>query len=459
MKRFAALVIVVALGATSLAAQAQARRIAEVFDTQYELALLMRIEVALAAAQADHGVIPREAAEAIARSAARGEITPAEVAEERRKVGHPLVALVNVWARKLPGGAGEWVHHGATTADIFDTMYMLQLRESAQLVLRDMSAIEASMMKLAEAHRATPMMGRTIGRHALPMTFGLKVSSWLMENRRNIERIKGWLARTSTGNISGAVGSYAALGDKAFVVEADALKRLGLAGPQPVDWKGSRDMFAEYGALLALSAKTYARIAQEIFILQGDDIRELEVPSSDVGSSTMPHKVNPFPATRLLTAARTVPRHAEVLQDWMVSIHERDQISSGATLKDLSLAMAQVLDNGKPLLATLVVHPRNMARNLGNSNGLVMAEHAMFLLGAKIGKHTAHDVVHELSLEAWRSNRSLRQVIEAHPEVSKHLTREQVERELDPARYVGLSAEVTDRTLAAVRAARAAERF
>ena len=443
----------------TLPAAAQGRRVSAIFSDDSELQTLMRVEAALASAQADMGIIPREAAAAIVASAKPGTLTPKEVADERAKVGHPLVALLKVWEPKLPGGAGEWLHYGATTQDIYDTAHLLMMRESAAAILRELSSAELAMMKLAEAHRATPMMGRTVGRHALPITFGLKVSRWAAENRRNMERLKAWLARANSGMLSGAVGSYASLGPRAFELEADVMRRLGLAEPLPADWKGSRDLHAEYGQVLALVAKTWGKVAQEVFILLGDDIRELEEPNPGVGSSTMPHKVNPRLATRVVALSRVVPRHAEVLLDWMVSIYERDQISNAATLRDVSVASEQLVAAARGLVETLVVRPQDMRRNLGNTNGLVMAEHAMFLLGARIGKQTAHDVIQDIAREAWQKNLTLRAAIEAHPEVAKHFEPGQLERELDPARYLGLSPEATDRALAAIRRARESDRF
>ncbi len=435
-------------------ALAQPRSVAEVFARPAQQALLMRIEVALAQVQARHGVIPAEAAAEIARTGNTAMVTPEAVAEERRKVGHPMVSLINVWARVARGNAGEFIHYGATTQDIFDTAAILQCRQATELMLGRMLAAEAAMVRLAEAHRATPMIGRTVGRHALPITFGLKVSSWMAENRRNIERLRGWLARTDTGMLSGAVGSYAALGPQAFAIEAELMRELGLGAPWPADWKGAKDMFAEWGALLAVSARSWGRIAQEIFILQGDDIREVVDPSDSVGSSTMPHKVNPGHSRTVVAQSRLVPALAVVLQDWQVSIGERDQISNAETLGELGAAMDRLLVAAAALMQGLEVLPDNMRRNLGRTNGLIMAEHAMFLLGERIGKHTAHEEVRQAALSAGRNNTTLVAEIMARPALAAAARGLDLQRELDPTRYLGLSPEATDRAVAAVRAAR-----
>jgi adenylosuccinate lyase len=442
----------------SPAAQAQApRTMTELFGTAQTQQMLMQMEVALAKVQARRGIIPAAAATEIERTANVEMVTPAAVAEERRKVGHPLVALLNTWARVTQDGAGEWIHYGATTADIYDTVQVMQARQAARMILADLRRAENAMLMLAETHRATPMIGRTVGRHALPITFGLKVSVWLAENRRNMERLKGWMARTNAGMLSGAVGSYAALGTEAFDVEAEVSRELGLGEPWPADWKGSKDMFAEYGMLLALTAKTWGKIAQEVFLLQGDDFRELEEASMAVGSSTMPHKVNPAHSRTVVQLSREVPRQAEVLLDWMVSIHERDQISNADMIGEISVTAERLTKAAVRLAENIKVNPDNMRRNLGRTNGLIMAEHAMFLLGEKIGKHSAHEEVGAAAKAAWNNGTTLEAELAARPSVARHVAALDLQTQLDPATYLGLAPESVDRTVAAIRKARDAD--
>lgn len=450
--------VVLALAALAVPAAAQEpRSIAELFGPASTQQMLMRMEVSLARVQARRGIIPAEAAKEIERTASVALVTPAAVAEERRKVGHPLVALLNVWAKVAQNGAGEWIHYGATTADIYDTVQLQQARRAAQSIVADLRRAEEAMLKLAEAHRATPMVGRTVGRHALPITFGLKVSVWLAENRRNIERLKDWIARNNTAMVSGAVGSYAALGAEAFAVEAETAKDLGTGEPWPADWKGSKDMFAEYGQILSLVAKTWGKIGQEVFLLQGDDFRELEEASLAVGSSTMPHKVNPAHSRTLVQLSRQIPRQAEVMLDWMVSIHERDQISNADAIGEVSVLADRLAKTAALMAEAIKPHPENMRRNLGRTRGLIMAEHAMFVLGQKIGKHTAHEEVGVAAKAAWNNGTTLLQELEKRPSVAKHVVELDLAKQLDPAAYLGLAPQSVDRTVAAIRKVRAAD--
>ena len=429
----------------------------ELFSPGRTQLIHMQVEVALARVQARRGIIPMAAAEEIERTANLDNVSPDMVAAEKLKVGHPMVALLNSWARVTRDGAGEWLHYGATSQDIFDTTSVLQTRRAAQLLLDHLRRAEAAMLVLADAHRATPMIGRTVGRHALPITFGMKVATWLCENRRNIERLKSWRERTNVGMLSGAVGSYASLGPDAFALEAEMLAELGLGDPWPANWKGSRDMFAEYGFVLALIAKTWGKIAQEVFILQGDDIRELEEPNTNVGSSTMPHKQNPWKSRSVMAMARVVPRQAEILQDWMVSIYERDQVSNAETLGEISVTAGRLVKDAADMVEILVVRPDAMRRNLDHTRGLIMAEHAMLMLSHRIGKHTAHHEVRLAAKQAWENGTSLVHEMAARPGLAGHVAELDLANALDPTRYVGLSPEVTDRTIAAIRRDRAAE--
>ena len=451
-----ALPAVAAFGMAALAAGiAHAQQsAADLFSRSSTQQMLMRMEVALAKVQARRGVIPKAAAEEIERTASIDFVLPQRVAEEQRRVGHPLVALINVWAKVTQGDAGEYLHFGATTQDIYDTVQLAQCRDAARLFIADLRAMEEWLLKLAQDHRATPMVGRTVGRHALPFTFGVKISSWLAENRRNIERLKGWIERSNTAMLSGAVGSYAALGADGFAVEAEVAREMGTGAPFPADWKGARDMYGEYGEILAINSKTLGRIGQEVFLLSGDDFGELEEPTANVGSSTMPHKVNPNYSRIMVQMSRVVPAQAQILLDWMISIYERDQISNADTLGDISIAMERSTKAAVALVNVLKVHPENMARNLERTRGLIMAEEAMFLLGEKIGKHTAHEEVRLAARSAWEKGTTLIEEIEARPQLAGPAQVLKLADRLDPKKYLGLSAQSTDRTIAFIKQAR-----
>lgn len=419
--------------------------------------LLMRYEAALARVQARRGIIPVQAAREIERTASTDFVTPEAVAEARKAAGHPMVSLIRAWTAVLRGDAAQWLHYGATTQDAMDTVQLLQLRMATRHVVSLMRDAEGGLLRLAAEHRATPMIGRTVGRHALPITFGLKVASWMTENRRSIERLDAWCRHSDTGMLSGAVGTYAALGDDALALEAEVLQEFGVGAPLAADWKGSRDMHAEFGALASIAAGTWRRIAQEIFLLQGDDIRELEDPSGFVGSSTMPHKANPDNARHIIAIARRIGRESGVLLDWMVSIHERDQISNADSLGVVATDLSRMMAIAVRMVNHLVVRPGNMRNNIDRTNGLIMAEPAMFLLGAQIGKQHAHGLVRRVAAQARQSGRTLVDELRDAPEVQALAQRPDLDSLADPTQYLGDAIAVVDRAVAAIEAARIAD--
>lgn len=194
---------------------------------------------------------------------------------------------------------------------------------------------------------------------------------------------------------------------------------------------------------------TFGKIGQEIFLLQSTDIGEVEEYESmaKVGSSTMPHKRNPNKPRTLVILSRKIRRNAEVLLDWMVSIHERDQISSAGELKEICLNTNRLLKTAKPLLEQLIVKPDVMLRNLDKTKGLIMAEKIMFVLGKKIGKHTAHEVIRQVAREAFDKNISFKEALLSRPDVAKHLNKEDLDLILEPTKYIGLSCEAVDRVI------------
>jgi adenylosuccinate lyase len=427
------------------------KKMGDVFGKANSTQIILDIEAALARAEAKLGIIPKAAADEITRKADIKYVPDEELAKELKKVGHPMVAIINVWARAMEGDAGEYIHYGATTQDIYDTSYVIQLRAAARIILTDMREIEATLMDIARKYRDTPMMGRTLGQHALPITFGMKTAVWIAENRRNMERLKDCMKRLNSGILKGAVGSYAGLGEKGFEIEDLFVKELGLGPADPADWHGVKDNFAEFGNVMALIGMMYGKIGQEIFLLQSTDIGEVEeyLESTAVGSSTMPHKRNPGKSKDLVVLSREIRRHAEVILDWMISIHERDQISSSEQLKEICLKTDKLLKAAKPLLKNLVINPDAMLENIHKTKGLIMSEKLMFVLGEKIGKHTAHEIVRVVAMEAFKKKISLKEATLSNPEIAKHLKKEELDEILDPIKYTGLAAQEVDRVIAA----------
>lgn len=443
-------------GFPSQTSAAQPQDMKELFSEANSIQTALDIEAALARVEARLGVIPQTAADEITRKADIKYAPPNAVADMAKTVDHPLVAMINVWRKAMAGGAGEYIHYGATTMDVFDTLYVIQLRAAANIILKDLRDIEAILMSMAQKHRDTPVVWRTLGQHGTVQTFGLKVSIWVAENRRNIERLKDCMKRLNTGTMNDE-GSYAFLAGKGPQVEAALMKELGLDPPEAVTWKSSRDKHAEFGNVLAMIGMTFGKVGQEIFLLNSTDIGEVEEEIMKVGSSSLPHKRNPNKSRSLVVQARKIRRNAEVLLDWMVSIHERDQINSAGELKDLCLNMDDQLKVAKSLLGQLTIKPEVMLQNIQKTKGLIMAPELMAVLGNKIGRRSAHEVVRKLGWEAFEKNMSLKEVILSHPEVMKNLEVKELDDILDPAKHLALSPQVVDRVIEETQKKRATD--
>ena len=217
------------------------KTVSEIFNSDYRNQLFMDVEVALAQAQASLGIIPKWAANAIESKADTKYMSQKDINAEYQLVRHTLVARLNVWKRSIDKDASEYLHFGATTVDIWDTVLVLQLNDTLDLLVADLLDVETSLLKLTKDNLDTYMTGRTLGQHALPITFGKKVSTWLAENRRNIERLRHVQSKINkSGILKGAVGSYLGLGEQAIETEALMMNNLGLNEPAKDDWHGIR---------------------------------------------------------------------------------------------------------------------------------------------------------------------------------------------------------------------------
>ena len=390
--------------------------VAAIFAPDAMLARIIRFEVTLAQVQADLGLIPAEAAQAIARAADDWDPDPLAVAAERARVGHPMVAVLDAFGPRIAPEGREWLHFGTTTGDVFRTVTTQQLHDVAALFDTALQGIGARMAALARSHRATPMIGRTLGRHALPISFGYKVAVWLSELERDRARLADWRARFhGAGVLSGAVGTHAAMGPPGREVEAQVMRRLGLGAPDPVDTKGAVDIFAEFGAAVAIMVRGLHRVAQEIFLMQGDDIGEVSIRNRAVGSSTMPHKVNPTLCLEIMSRAPEVSATLSVLLGWIVTIHERDSAMHFGALEQMCTDAAQLLSCADALLDRLVVHQQTMRANIDRTQGAIHTEAVTVALADRLGRRSAHDLMREIVARMGAQGLTLAEALAADP--------------------------------------------
>ena len=422
-----------------------------VFSERNRIQKWLDFEAALAQAQAELGIIPAAAAQEIAAQARVEHIDIEAMSAEIRRIKHSLVPALKQLQARCAQDHGEWLHYGATTQDVVDTGVALQLKEVHAIVLRDLQAVGRELARLAQAHRDTPMVGRTHGVQALPITFGHKCALWLDELGRHHERLLECAPRVLVGMVAGAVGSQASLGPQALEVERRTLAKLGLGAPA-ISWAPARDRFTEYALLLAMVGATLSKIGNELFNLQRTEFAEVEEGFSEgkLGSSTMPHKRNPTSAENLAALARPLRYSAALMLEGMVQEGERDGIAwkmEWKALPECCLVAGAMLFQAKNLLAGLKVDAAAMRANLDRLRGYLLSERVMLELGARVGKQTAHEWIYEASMHGLTHKISFADAMRGHRHLAELLGDDEIGRLTDPAGYLGECAASVGRVL------------
>jgi 3-carboxy-cis,cis-muconate cycloisomerase len=426
-----------------------------VFDEAAQFRHMLAVEAALAEVQAGLGIIPAEAARAIAAAARPEVLDPTALAASVRTVGYPVVGLVNALSAAA-GEAGRWTHWGATTQDILDTALALQIREGLSLIRAALVRVVRALAAQAETHRHTVMAGRTHLQHALPITFGLKCAVWLQPLTEHVRRLDVLRPRVELVQFGGAVGTLASLGDQGIPVLEGLARALGLGAPA-APWHVARDGVAEAVSFLGLLCGSLAKMAFDIVLLAQTEVAEVSEPhiAGRGGSSTMPQKRNPIASEYILAAARAVQALVPLMQGAMVDDQERG--TGPWQAEPLALPQAFVLTHGALLHAVLiaegmVVDAARMRRNLDVTGGLIMAEAVMMGLAPHLGRGEAHHVVQHACEVALRDGVSLLDALVCENKVTAQFDRDAIARLSDPARYLGSASAFIDRVLAAAGA-------
>jgi adenylosuccinate lyase len=383
-----------------------------VFGERARLQRWLEVLAALARAQAAEGVIPATAAQEITAAADVDRLDLDYVSEQTRVSGHSTLGLVRGLELVLSPEVHRYVYLGATVQDLTDTWTSLALRDVGTLIWVDLYRTEDVLLDLATRHRDTVMVGRTHAQPGAPITFGWKVAGWADELRRHLERMREAAPRLLVGQLGGGVGTLAALGPSALAVRARFCAELGLAEPE-ISWLAARDRIAEAGALFAMITGTLARIGDEVYELQRPEIGELResVPSTVVGSITMPHKQNPERSEHLDTLARLVRANAAVLVEGMVGNHERDGRSWKAewvALPEVCLLTATATSLAADLLGGLRVEPDRMRRNIADYTA---SEQVLTALTDRLGKHTAQQTLQDVLAAGRADGLSMREAV------------------------------------------------
>lgn len=435
--------------------------IAQVLGASARLQAMLDFEAALARAEAETGVVPVAAVPAIG-AACQAELYDQDaIAAATAIAGNPVIPMVEHLTRRVAesdADAARFVHWGATSQDVRDTAAVLQMRAALAPIEADLDRLCAALAALAERHKRTPVVGRSVLQHALPTTFGLKAAGWLDSMLRHREHLAEIRPRLLTLQFGGAVGTFAALGDKGLEVASALAHDLGLAMPT-LCWHALRDRTAEFATVLALLIGSLGKIARDVALMMQTEIGEIAEPRIDGrgGSSTMAHKRNPVAAPVVIAIAMRAPNLAATMLAAMGQEHERGLggwHTEWTVLPELAGLAAGALRNTALTMEGLEVDPARMRANLEATHGLIMAEAVTMALGTHIGRLDAHHRVKTACREAVESGRHLRDVLADDDEISAVLPGPDLVRLFEPEAYLGQADTMVERALIAWRHSR-----
>ena len=390
----------------------------------------LEVELAATDALAAAGIVPDADARTLREHAS---FDVARIEEIERTTQHDVIAFTTAVAERV-GPAARWLHYGLTSSDVIDTALALQMRAACDLVLMDIDGLLSAVAARAEEHRRTPMIGRTHGVHAEPMTFGVKLALWYAEIQRDRQRIVRARETVSVGKLSGAVGMFAHLDPS---VEAAVCRRLGLTPAAVSSQIIQRDRHAELMTALAILAASLEKFAVEIRGLQKTEIGEVEEPfaSGQKGSSAMPHKRNPIGCEQITGLARLIRGHALAALENVALWHERDISHSSVEriiLPDAFIAIDHMLRRFTRIVSGMVVYPDRMLENLRRSRGVVFSGSVLLELPRHgVSREQAYEWVQRNAMRAFHEQRDFKERIAADRDVAARLSREDIERAFD----------------------------
>ncbi len=414
-----------------------------VWSDENKFAKWLDVEIAVCEAWARLGVIPREAVPKI--KLARVNLKRME--EILKETHHDMTAFLGAVSESL-GKESRFIHLGLTSSDVMDTALSLQMVEAAEILTQDVKELISVLAEKAIKHKYTPMIGRTHGVHAEPISFGLKLALWIQEMNRNRLRLNEAKRAIAVGKISGVVGTYATVSPE---VEEKACASLGLA-PAPVSSQIlQRDRHAQFVTTLAIISSSLEKFATEIRGLQRTETREVEEPFSagQTGSSAMPHKRNPELCERLCGLSRLVRGYALTSMENIALWHERD-ISHSSTeriiLPDSCLLLDYSLALFTSVMSGLQVYPQRMKRNMELSKGLIFSQRVMLALIDKgLSRQKAYELVQRNAMKSWQGNKNFLRLLKADSEVTASLPPGELEPLFDEQYYLRYIGEIFQR--------------
>jgi 3-carboxy-cis,cis-muconate cycloisomerase len=428
---------------------------AALFSDESVLQAMLDFEIALARAEARHGLIPMKAADAIAGAARADKFDIAVLAEATFRAGTPAIPLVKMLTnqvRKADAEAARFVHWGATSQDVADTAMSLLLKRAEPILIADLLRLEKALADLSERHKQSVMLGRTLLQPAPPVTFGLKAAGWLASVCRGRRRLQKAFRVAAVLQFGGASGTLSSLGERGIPVAEALSVELGFGDAPPTPWHTQRDELASLICVCGVLTGSLGKMARDVSLLMQSEVGEAAEPAGEGrgGSSTMPNKRNPTACSLTLAAAHRVPGLVASFLSAMLQEHERGvggwqaewPIVAGV-VESVGVAISSMAE----VAVGLLVDAQQMRLNIENTKGAIFAERAMMLLGAKLGRDVAHKLVEAAVRKSVIEGRHLAAVLAEIPEVTTHLGRAELEQLETPEQYLG-SAEAFRKALA-----------
>lgn len=429
--------------------------LSEVFSDHSVLEAMLAFEVGLARAEARVGVVPDTAAKAIAAAARVESFNVAELANQTLRAGTPGIPFAKALTERVRASdplAAGFVHWGATSQDVADTALVLLLKKSQVLLESDLEQMEGALLRLAEQHGNTVMLGRTLMQAAPPVTFGLKAAGWLAAVRRCRESLRRVFSAALILQFGSASGTLASLGEKGIEVGRALAAELSLGYPDS-PWHTHRDRLANLVCACGVLTGSLGKMARDISLLMQGEVAEVAEAGGQGrgGSSTMPHKRNPIGCSVTLAAAQRVPPLVATFLSCMVQEHERGVGGWQAewpvvseVIQATGLAVASMLEVSEGL----TVDPERMRKNIEATRGVIFAERAMMLLGAKVGRDVAHKLLEEATRQSVAQQKHLSEILSAMPEVARHLGAATLRDLETPEKYLGVAEQFRARLIA-----------
>jgi adenylosuccinate lyase len=401
-----------------------------IWSDQRKYEAWLQVEVAATEALARAGVVPAEAARDLRE---RGGFDIARIEEIEQTTQHDVIAFTTAVAERV-GPSARWLHFGLTSSDVVDTAQALQMRDACDLILAGLDRLMQAVHARAEEHRRTPMIGRTHGVHAEPMTLGLKLALWYAELGRDLTRLRRARETVAVGKLSGAVGTYAHLPPS---IEADVCRALGLAAAPVASQVIQRDRHAELVSVLAITGSSLEKFALEIRGLQKTELGEVEEPfaKGQKGSSAMPHKRNPIGCEQIVGLARLLRGHATAAFENNALWHERDISHSSVErviLPDGFIALDHMLRRFTRIVAGMVVYPDRMLENLSRSRGVVFSGTVLLELARRgVSREQAYEWVQRNAMRSFHEHRDFKALLLEDADVTGVLGAGDIDRAFD----------------------------